>query len=182
MIIVHTPEDGSPVERFDCRSIRTSEASVITSLVTDDLTWQQVKDRLHEDDPDVLRVIAYVIKKRSQPSLRINDFDPPVDALKTKLDRREIETWADLAAEKVATFDGPPEVMELSLSPILDAADDVDHAKAMLQKVLAGKSPAAPAAPPAPASPTTEESTSSEPSTSGSSPTSSTSTDEPSTT
>ncbi|MDV5147177.1 hypothetical protein R1T08_24120 [Streptomyces sp. SBC-4] len=144
MIILHTPADGGEAERFDFRSIRTSEASIITSLVSADLTWQQVKARLHDDDPDVMRVIAYVIKKRSQPSLRIGDFDPAVAELVVKLDRKEIDEWAEIAAERIATFDGPAEIVEMSLQTILDEADDVDYAKATIQRLLAGKSAAAP--------------------------------------
>ena len=182
MIIVHSPADGE-VERFDFRTVRTSEASIITGLVSADLTWQQVKQRLADDDPDVLRVIAFVIKKRSNPSLRIADFDPPVVEFAVKLDRREVEEWAEVAAERIAGTDLPPEVIEVSLSTILDEADDLDHARATIQRLLAGKSAAAPDAAPSNSGPsTTEESTSSEASTSGSSPTSSTSTETDSTT
>lgn len=182
MIIVHTPADGE-AERFDFRSVRTSEASIITSMVTADLSWQQVKQRLHEDDPDVLRVIAFVLKKRSNPSLRINDFDPAVDDLAVKLDRKEVDGWAELAAERLADFDGPREMAELALGTILDEADDVDYARATIQRLLAGKFPAAPdAAPTGSDQSTPEESTSSEASTWDSSPTSSTSTEADSTT
>lgn len=178
MIIVHTPADGeAEAERFDFRSVRTSEASIITSLVSAELTWQQVKARLHEDDPDVMRVIAYVIKKRSNPSLRIVDFDPAVDELAVKLDRKEIDDWAAIAAERIATFDGPSEMAELALGTILDEADDVDYARATIQRLLAGKFPAAPDGAKTDSSASSiGESTSSEPSTSGSLPTSSTST------
>ncbi|MEU3426591.1 hypothetical protein [Streptomyces gardneri] len=182
MIIVHTPADGD-VERFDFRSVRTSEASIITSLVSADLSWQQVKARLHEDDPDVMRVIAFVIKKRSNPSLRIGDFDPAVDELAVKLDRKEIDGWAELAAERIGGFDGPAEMAELALGTILDEADDVDYARATIQRLLAGKFPAAPdGAKDSNSGPTTGESTSSGPSISDSSPTSSTLTEADSTT
>ncbi|MGW1246917.1 hypothetical protein [Streptomyces sp. NPDC002535] len=183
MIIVHTPSDG-PVERFDFRSVRTSEASAITSLMSDDLTWQQVKARLGDDDPEAMRVIAFVIKKRAAPDLRIADFDPAVADLAVKLDRKEVGEWAEVAAERIAeNRDLPAEVIEVSLATILDEADDIDHAKETIQRLLAGKSAAAPAAaPPVSDLSTTEESTSSAASTSDSSPTSSTSTGEPSTT
>lgn len=180
MIIVHTPADGE-VEHFDFQSVRTSEASIITSLITDTVTWQQVKERVREEDPDVLRVVAFVVKKRSNPSLRISDFDPLVDELAMRLDRREIEEWVEVAAETITSSDLRQDVVESSLSSIIDAAADTEHARAMVQRLLAGKFPPDPEATSTPSSPTPEESTSSEPGTSGSSPTSSTSTDEPST-
>ncbi|MFC9700932.1 hypothetical protein ACFTWD_09600 [Streptomyces sp. NPDC056943] len=184
MIIVHTPADGGEVERFDFRSVRTSEASTITSLMSEDLTWQQVKARLGDDDPEAMRVIAFVIKKRSAPELRIADFDPAVADLAVKLDRKEVGEWAEVAAERIAeNRDLPAEVVEVSLATILDEADDIDHAKETIQRLLAGKSAAAPdAAKPDNSASTTEESTGSEPSTSDSSPTSSTSTEPASTT
>ncbi|MFB7832004.1 hypothetical protein [Streptomyces sp. NPDC056056] len=178
MIIVHTPSDG-PVERFDFRSVRTSEALTITGLMREDLTWQQVKARLNDDDPEVMRAVAFVIKKRADDSLRIADFDPPVDELAVKLDRKEVSEWAEVAAERIAeNSDLPAEVVEVSLATILDEADDVDHAKETIQRLLAGKSAAAhDAATSGSSASTTEESAASGPSISGSSPTSSTSTE-----
>ncbi|RSS59782.1 hypothetical protein [Streptomyces sp. WAC01280] len=182
MLIVHSPADGE-VERFDFRSVRTSEASIITGLVSADLNWQQVKQRLADEDPDVLRAVAFVIKKRSHPSLRIADFDPLVGELGVRLDRKEVEEWAEIAAERIAETELPAEVIEMSLSTILDEADDTDHARETIQRLLAGKSAAAPAAATPVSDPsTTEESTSSAASTSDSSPTSSTSTEAGSTT
>ncbi|MFD9047689.1 hypothetical protein [Streptomyces zaomyceticus] len=143
MIIVHTPADGE-VERFDFRSIRTSEASIITRLLSADLSWQQVKARAGDGDPDILRAAAFVIKKRTNPSLRIDDFDPVADELQAKMDHKEIDVWAELATERLATFDGPIEAAEPALNVVLDDADDIDYAKATIQRVLAGKFPAAP--------------------------------------
>ncbi|MBX9425425.1 hypothetical protein [Streptomyces lateritius] len=176
MLIVHNPADGE-VERFDFRSVRTSEASIITGLVAADLTWQQVKQRLADDDPDVMRAVAFVIKKRTHPSLRIADFDPLVGELVVRLDRKEVEEWAEVAADNIAKSDLPPEVIEVGLTPILDEADDVEHARETIQRLLAGKSAAAPDAASSDSLPSTaEESTNSAASTSDSSRTSSTST------
>ena len=174
MIIVHTPADGA-VERFDVRSIRTSEASIITRMVAADLSWAQVKARAGDGDPDVMRTVAFVIKKRTAPSLRIDDFDPVADELQAKMDHKEIDLWAEIAAERLATFDGPVEAARPALSVILDDADDTAYAEAVIERVLAGKFPAAPETAASDES-TSGPSTVSEPSTSGSSPTSFTST------
>ncbi|MFI0825727.1 hypothetical protein ACH4Q7_14865 [Streptomyces roseolus] len=182
MIIVHSPADGGPVERFDFRSVRTAEASRITSMLTDKVPWQEVRKQLGDEHPDVMRCIAYVLKCRAQPELRISDFDPVVADLAVRLDRQEIEEWAEVAAATIAGVDLPAEVVQLQLSSILDEADDVDHARTVVERLVSGKFGPAPAGPtPAGPGPTSEGSTSSGPSSSDSSPTSSTSTDEPST-
>ncbi|MER6098337.1 hypothetical protein ABT154_21265 [Streptomyces sp. NPDC001728] len=182
MIIVHTPTDAE-IERFDVRSIRTSEASIITRLVSADLSWQQVKARAGDGDPDALRSIAFVLKKRSEPSLRIDDFDPVADDLQVKLDHKEIDTWAEIAAERLATFDGPIEAARPALAVVLDDADDPAYAEAHIERILAGKFPPAPDETTSGGDPSTSDpSTSSEPAISVSSPTSSTSTAPDSTT
>ncbi|TXS20204.1 hypothetical protein EAO70_09330 [Streptomyces sp. adm13(2018)] len=182
MIIVHTPEGGE-VERFDVRSVRTSEASIITRLISGDLSWAQVKARVEDGDPEVMCAVAFVIKKRSEPALRIDDFDPVADELQAKWDHKEIDIWAQIAAERLTTFDGPVEAARPALAMVLDAADDRDYAEVVIERVLAGKFP------PAPDETTSgggksknAASTAFEPSTSGSSPTSSTSTEADSTT
>ncbi|MBD0707396.1 MULTISPECIES: hypothetical protein [unclassified Streptomyces] len=174
MIIVHTPADGT-VERYDVRSVRTSEASIITRLVAADLSWPQIKARAADSDPEAMRAIAFVIRKRSQPSLRLDDFDPVADELESLMDHQEIDTWAEIAAGQLAAFDGPVEAARPALAQILDQAADTDYAQAVIDRLLAGKFPAAPDESPTD-SPTPGPSLSSAPSTSASSPTSSTST------
>ncbi|WP_406056222.1 hypothetical protein OG462_09065 [Streptomyces sp. NBC_01077] len=179
MLIVYTPADGGEVERFDHRTVRTSEASIVSRTV--DMTWKQVKERLADDDPDAMRGVAWVIKKRSQPTLRYGDFDPMLSELATRLDKKEIEEWAELAVEQLATSDLTPEQAEAALSVIVDQADDADHARDTIRRLVAAPKDPAADEPAAPSDPT-EESTPTEPNTSGSSPTSSTSTETPSTT
>ncbi|MGW4050794.1 hypothetical protein ACWENA_08170 [Streptomyces sp. NPDC004779] len=182
MIIVHTPSDGGPVEHYDFRTVRTAEAARITTLLTVKMPWQDVRKELADEHPDVMRVIAYVIKCRTEPELRIGDFDPVVSDLAVRLDHREVEEWGEVAAGMVASFDGSPELLEAQLSTILDEAADADHARGVIERILAGKFPPAPSETTGPGSgPTTGESTSSGASSSGSSPTSSTSTPDSST-
>ncbi|MFD5370824.1 hypothetical protein [Streptomyces sp. NPDC127103] len=182
MIIVHTPEGGE-TERFDIRTIRTSEASIITRLIASDLSWPQIKARAGDGDPDALRTIAFVIKKRTAPSLRVEDFDPIADELQVKMDHKEIDVWAELAAERLGPFDGPIEAARPALSVILDDADDTAYAEATIERLLAGKFPAAPEETDSGSDPSrSEPSTASEPSTSDASRTSSTSTAPDSTT
>ncbi|MFE1550573.1 hypothetical protein [Streptomyces sp. NPDC058718] len=181
MIIVHTPAGGT-VEQHDFRSVRTAEASRITSLLTEKASWQEVKQKLSDEHPDVMRVVAFVLKCRAEPELRMADFDPVVEELAVRLDHREVEEWAEVAAGLIVTYDGTPERLAAELSLILDQAADAEHARGVIDRLMAGKFPPAPEATPDSSGPTSEASTSSEPSTSASAPTSSTSTEADSTT
>lgn len=179
MLIVYTPTDGGVVERFDVRSVRTSEASIVSRTL--DMTWKQVKERLADDDPDAMQGVAWVMKKRGNPSLRLADFDPLVGELAVRLDRKEIEEWAELTVAGVPDHDLSPEQMEQALAFIVDIADDPEHARDTIRRLATAPKDRGADEPEAP-SDLTEGSTPIEPSTSGSSPTSSTSTATPSTT
>ena len=182
MIIVHTPSDGGEVERFDVKTVRSSEASRIATLLTEKLSWPETKKALANEDPDAMRCVAFVLKCRTNSGLRLADFDPMVADLAVRLDRKEIEDWAEVAAGTIPLID-QPELVQMQTSMIIDEADDKDHARLVVERLLAGKFPPDPSkATPDPSSPTAEASMSSEVSSSASSPTSSTSTDEPSTT
>ena len=157
MIIVHTPSDG-PVEQFDIKSIRTSEATKICGLLTEPASWPQVKQRLSDDDPDTMRATAFVIKLRSEPGLRIDNFDPPVAELAVCFDRREVEEWGETAAHFAKLFEGPETQLRVELSVILDLAADRDHARTVIERVVAGKFPPAPSEPTDESSQTPEES------------------------
>lgn len=182
MIIVHTPSDGGEVERFDVKTIRTAEASRIATLLTEKMSWPETKKALTEENPDVMRAIGFVIKCRTAPDLRLADFDPMVADLAVRLDRKEIEDWAEVAAGTIALTDRS-DLAEMQTAMIIDEADDKDHARLVVERLLAGKSLPSPGeATPDKPHPTTEGSTNSEPSSSDSSPTSSTSTEPASTT
>ncbi|MFD7978896.1 hypothetical protein [Streptomyces sp. NPDC059071] len=172
MLVVYTPAEG-PVEELDVRSVRTNEASIASR--TADMTWKQIKERLAEDDPEAMRIVAWIIKKRSQPSLRLQDFDPLVEELSVRLSRDEVKEWA---TESFAAIDdgATPEQVLLVLRPIIDASVDPEYARELiLQLATAPKDPAATADETQGPSDPTEESTPTGASTSASSPTSSTS-------
>ncbi|MFB7421582.1 hypothetical protein ACFC1L_44355 [Streptomyces sp. NPDC056210] len=176
MLIVYTPADGAEAERFDVRSVRTSEASIVSRTV--DMTWKQVRERLADDDPDAMRGVAWVIKKRSQPTLRYGDFDPMLSELSTRLDKQEIEEWVEAAISAAPDAGLAPDEIEQALGFIVEQADDPDHARTTIRRLAdAPKDPAADESP-APNG-QTEESTPTAASTSDSSPTSSTSPQQP---
>ncbi|GGZ28416.1 hypothetical protein GCM10010387_22340 [Streptomyces inusitatus] len=184
MIIAYTPEGGKP-EHYDARSLRVSEASIVSRTI--DQTWGDIKGNLQNDDLDAMRAIIWVIKKRAEPTLRFGDFDPGVDEMTTLFDKREIE---DIVGGAFAVRNVDPEItaeqIVASLAAMPAAAADPEHARALIESLAAdeGKAPAAgpepgpPSEEPSPAPVTDSSSTSTPTGSSGSasSPTSSTST------
>ncbi|MEV0470208.1 hypothetical protein [Streptomyces prunicolor] len=110
MIVIYTPKGGEP-EKYDASSLKVSEASIVQRTV--EMKWQQILSGLEQDDLEAMRGIVWVIKKRSQPSLRWGDFDPGVLEMTSRMDDDEIERWitnmvanadADLEWETIRTI------------------------------------------------------------------------------
>ncbi|WP_327403822.1 hypothetical protein OG194_29575 [Streptomyces sp. NBC_01288] len=179
MIVIYTPKGGEP-EQYDASSLRVSEASIVQRTV--DMKWQEILAGLGGDDLEAMRGVVWVIRKRSEPSLRWGDFDPGVLEMTSRMDDDEIERWITNAVAN-ADEDLEWETIQTIIDRRLDeVAANPERARA----VLAAQAPDPKAEPPEPDSeseqePTTEGSssspTSSEPVTaiSGSSRTSSTS-------
>lgn len=174
MIIVYAPAGGEE-QHFDARTLRVSEVSIVSRTI--EQKWPQIQQGLADEDLDAMRGVAWVLAKRTTPSLRFGDFDPAVDELTTRMDKAEIESYVTGAVliarqEPDATED---RVRELVEGVVLAAALDTEHAQRTIDKALAE----APKDQPETVGPSsdglTTGSTSSEPSTSDSSPTSSTS-------
>jgi hypothetical protein len=176
LIIVYTPRGGEP-EHYDARLLVVSEASIVARTVG--MKWGDVKAGLQDEDLDAMRGVVWVLKKRTNPSLRFGDFDPGVEDMVTRLDEDEVRGWISRA---LAVKASDPEVTDTdfdqAMTRMLDAAADRERAKAILAEMVEeaeGKeADPAPLAEAASSSPTP---TSTEPdsSTSASSPTSSTS-------
>lgn len=187
MIILYTPEGGEE-ERYDARTLLSSEASIVARTI--DMKWPAVKDGLAEEDLDAMRGVVWVLKKRHDPTLRFSAFDPGVDEMVTRCDKREVEEWVDGAfAINAADPEVTPAQIAHALREVPAAAADPDHARAYIDKLQAeaeaeGKDPEpveAAQAVPEPTTSSTSTSATSEPSTSDSSLTSSTSDPTPST-
>ncbi|MFF9324045.1 hypothetical protein ACF1AY_04930 [Streptomyces sp. NPDC014776] len=184
MIVVYTPAGGQP-EHYDASTLRVSEASIVQRTV--DMKWAEILEGLERDDLDAMRGIVWVIKKRSQPSLRFGDFDPGVNEMVTRMDRGEIERWVDNVFSTLDDQDDVEAFVKLATERVVVAAADPDHARALIEarakapKADEGQAPEQPEETPADAS--SPSLTSSEPdtATSDSSPTSSTSLPETST-
>ncbi|MFI1287460.1 hypothetical protein ACH4VM_02930 [Streptomyces sp. NPDC020792] len=184
MIVVYTPEFGEP-EHYDASSLRVSEAAIVQRTV--DMKWQEIKEGLEQDDLDAMRGIVWVLKKRSTPSLRFRDFDPGVDDMVSRMDRREVEAYVDNAF--AATLDDseltPETVAGILRERLPSVAADPEHARALIDARANSPKAAADETLPeeTPGEATSPSPTSNEPeaSTSDCSPTSSTSPLQPST-
>jgi hypothetical protein len=129
MIIVYTPAGGEP-EHYDASTLRVSEASIVQRTV--DMKWQDILEGLERDDLDAMRGIVWVLKKRSQPSLRFGEFDPGITEMTTRMDNKEIAAWLDNILA-IADEDLTVEQMEkVILDRLPSVAVDPDYARELV--------------------------------------------------
>lgn len=144
MIVVYTPAGGEP-EHYDAKTLLMSEASIVARTV--DMKWPQVQSGLIEEDLDAMRGVAWVLKKRQQPTLRFGEFDPGVTELVTRYDKAEAEAWFDAAFNLVGTDEET--TVERVATALHEAAPgavaDLEHARVYIEKCRAeaeaGKDP-----------------------------------------
>lgn len=187
MIIVYSPAGGTEAQ-FDVRKLLTSEASIAQKTV--DRKWAEIKAGIANDDPESMRVVAWLLSKRANPPLRYKDFDPAVEELAAYLDRPEVERFLAETFRLIRQNpELPAEAVEQTLARCVAEAHDKEHAEALIRDLrnaeaaVEGEDPKEPASeselsserPDGDESPSpTLTSTSAESSTSGSSPISST--------
>lgn len=170
MIIVFTPEGGE-AEHYDAKTLRVSEVSIVQRTI--DMKWGEIKQGLAVEDPDAMRGIAWVLKKRVNPSLRWSEFDPGVSELVTRMDRDELREYVDGAVQLMV--DEPDldwEQARAAMAEMADACIDPEFARAHMDAVVSSPKdgpdeqpdpatpPPAEATSPSPTSPTPETSTS----------------------
>jgi hypothetical protein len=98
VIVVYTPDGGEP-EHYDASSLKVSEAAIVQRTVN--MKWQEILAGLEQDDLDAMRGIVWVIKKRTQPSLRFGEFDPGVTEMTSRMDNREVGRWLDATLDAI---------------------------------------------------------------------------------
>lgn len=165
MIIIHTPDGGEP-ERLDAGRLRASEIQIAES--NSDRPWALLKGGLVDGDITAIRVLAWVIKKRQNPTLRLSAFDPFEDEVQVKLDAKETHRYA---AEMFTRYGHDPAELASAWDELREAAEDQAVADAAIKEQVDG--PKAEASPHGLATPETSTSVSS-PSTSVTPPTTST--------
>lgn len=137
MIIKYSPEAGEQ-ELFDASKLLTSEAAIVCRTI--DRQWPEVKRGILTDDPDSLRAVVWVMKKRTTPALRLSEFDPTVDQLRSLWDQREVREYVEVAlAAKVTDEERTQEIERL----VRNAADP-EAAQAVVDELTAAQDPDAP--------------------------------------
>jgi hypothetical protein len=169
MIVVYTPAGGEP-EHYDASTLRVSEASIVQRTV--DMKWQEILEGLERDDLDAMRGIVWVLKKRSQPSLRFGEFDPGITEMTTRMDNKEIAAWIDNALAVVDTEGelSMEQIQRIILDRLPSVAIDPERARELVISRTQGPkdpqseqeqaSPETPAPDPSPTSSTPETPTS----------------------
>ncbi|MFJ8555313.1 hypothetical protein [Streptomyces sp. NPDC093676] len=140
MIILYTP-DGGETQHLDAGRLRASEIQIIER--TADAHWRDIQNGMKDGDINAVRAVAFVIKKRTEPSLRLAAFDPFEDELQVKLDLRETRGYIQWALEK---YGSDPEALEGAYEEIRDACIDPDAFDGIVAEETAPKDPAPPAA------------------------------------
>lgn len=147
MIIEYTPEGGDTL-RLDAGRLRASEIQVIER--TADGRWDEIREAMRGADTNALRTVAWVIQKRTVPSLRFGDFDPFEDELRVFLDARETRSYAEAIFAK---YSSDPDELAEAFDELRDATADREACEAAIADVTAPKDPAPDEEPQSPASP-----------------------------
>lgn len=133
MIIIYTPEGGTP-EEYDARSLKVSEATLVQNAI--DMKWAAISKGLEVEDLDAMRGIVWILKRRSNPGLRIGDVDPGVDEMVTRWSKREV---TDYVEEAFRIADTNPEATREDIAAALTelplAAADPEHAERLIAEM-----------------------------------------------
>ncbi|WP_406365303.1 hypothetical protein [Streptomyces sp. NBC_00645] len=92
MFIIYTPQGCEP-QHYDASSLLVSEASIVQRTI--DMKWQEILRGLEIDDLEAMRAIVWVIKKRTDLTLRFGDFDPGVTEMTSAMDKKEVDDYVD---------------------------------------------------------------------------------------
>lgn len=133
VIIEYTPEGGER-ERFDAARLRASEIQIVER--TADRRWVEIREGLGEGDVTAMRTVAWVIKKRAEPSLRYAEFDPFERELLIRLDASEVRAFAK---ELVKRYGEDPEELAEAFAELRDAAADSEACEAVIADVTSPK-------------------------------------------
>lgn len=136
MIIEYTPEGGE-TELLDAGRMRASEVQIIEKAA--DMKWDAVREGLGDKDVTAIRVVGWVVKKRTNPSLRLAEFDPFDDEVRVRLDAKEVARYA---AELVRLYGDEPDNLALAFDELRDVAFDREACELAIKEATAPKVPA----------------------------------------
>jgi hypothetical protein len=136
LIIKYTPADGE-AQTFDVGRLRASEIQIVER--TADRSWAALKDAMGDGDVNAMRVAAWVVMKRTEPSLRFGDFDPWEDEMRAFLDARETRAFAQ---KLYAKYGADPQELAEAFDELRDATADIEGCEQAIADVTAPKDPA----------------------------------------
>ncbi|MEU8713620.1 hypothetical protein [Streptomyces sp. NPDC048663] len=138
MIIFYEPADGVH-QRFEAGRgrLRASEIQIIER--TADEPWDQIKKAISDGNLNAMRVVAWVLLKRSQPALRFAEFDPYEGELYSRLDEREVRGFAEAFVAKYAS---EPDKLAEAFEELRESAETAEVADRVIAEVTAPKDPA----------------------------------------
>ncbi|MFD7791032.1 hypothetical protein [Streptomyces sp. NPDC059759] len=135
MIIEYTPEGGETM-RLDAGRMRASEIQIIER--TADAKWAAIKLGMRNGDINALRTVGFVVRKRSEPSLRISDFDPFEDELRVRLDASEAREYAE---RLYAQWHHSPEDLADAFDELREVCVDTEACEQAIADVSTPKAP-----------------------------------------
>lgn len=136
MIIIYAPADGAE-QTFDAGpgKLRASEIQIIER--TADGRWSEIKASMGRGDIAAMRTVAYVLKKRAEPALRLAQFDPFEGELRVRLDEQETQAYAQHLFDE---YQGTDDLVD-AFDELRDATFDREWAEAAIADVTAPKAP-----------------------------------------
>ncbi|MFZ3558167.1 hypothetical protein [Streptomyces sp. BH055] len=137
MIIEYTPEGSETVEVLDAGRMRASEVQAIERAA--DMKWAAVVEGLESGDVTAIRVVGWAVKKRTEPTLRLSDFDPYDDEVRVRLGARELPVYA---TELVRRYGDNPEDLAAAFDELREAAFDREVCEVAIKEATAPKAPA----------------------------------------
>jgi hypothetical protein len=133
LIIEYTPEGGE-TRYLDAGRLRASEIQIVER--TADGTWPEIKRALRLGDINAMRTVGFVVRKRTEPSLRLSEFDPFEDEIRVRLDARETHDYAERLFEQ---YKDKPEDLADAWDELRDAASDAEACEAAIADVSTPK-------------------------------------------
>jgi hypothetical protein len=136
MIISLRQDDGTE-ERVSTEDLSALEAAAIEEAMGD-VPWRGVEDRLRAQDVTAMRAVLWAFRRRSEPSLRFDQFDVPGwrRRLSARIERFEIdEVLTNIMREALANSeDSAINAVAPHLRKLADNPAEVDTALEALGK------------------------------------------------
>ncbi|MDX2705799.1 hypothetical protein PV350_23485 [Streptomyces sp. PA03-6a] len=121
MKVTYSPEDGDEVV-FDYNPNKLMSAEREAAEKRTGKTFTDFAQGVLAGDSTCRRVLLFILRKRTDPTLNYADVDFAWDELKVEMTKGEIQ----IAAEKLREKPGNEEIVENLLVQLVDAPDDPD--------------------------------------------------------